>query len=552
MAGTQIADSQIGANASASAQPSDASSKLSQEANSSQKLGGNGILGDVSRVLLTTGDGVLHLPEGIANAVSTDIQHPMNIVEPLVGSAAIGAVLKTVLPEAGPVGKIAGLAMGAWFLTQSAGSFGDAYKKGLNATSWSDMNAAGKEWGDAGGQLGVNSALGFAGYKIGAGAAGNILSSEKFDGFADAKQNFWNGATDKIKGMVGMDTSVPTAVSLGLQPHYSFEGDTARLLDSAPPSAPKGDLVEQPIDPETQLNTTIMLNSKASGLKMDRYINRMSQGKAQALTDEGGAYEKQFGAAPESLDAVKKFAAANNLNIDNYDMRSGQVNLSGRAADFQSAFKVNLQNYQTENGMVQTHDQAVALPSELAPHVRSVMGLDTRSVASTPSRIMYKLDDQGNLIDKNGNKVDVTVQYADAPQAAAPSRGGTLGMLQNATDRVGRLLGRPVNAVGADAADAGPSGPGGGSGAPAQRFQGYFATDIARAQNFPMSTGGEGQHGAFISLGGGIDLADYGKFYEQHSDVVPQPKPLNIITVDGAKNDFGDPQGADGENSLDA
>ncbi|HEY9715566.1 MAG TPA: S53 family peptidase, partial [Chroococcales cyanobacterium] len=62
-----------------------------------------------------------------------------------------------------------------------------------------------------------------------------------------------------------------------------------------------------------------------------------------------------------------------------------------------------------------------------------------------------------------------------------------------------------------------------------------------------------GQNGAFISLGGGIDLADYAKFYQQHSDAVPgSPKKLNIITIDGAKNDFGDPNGADGENSLDA
>ena len=66
--------------------------------------------------------------------------------------------------------------MGVWFFASAAPGFIGAYKTGLNATTWHEMNQSGKQWGDSAGQLGVNSALGFVGYRIGAGITGNILA----------------------------------------------------------------------------------------------------------------------------------------------------------------------------------------------------------------------------------------------------------------------------------------------------------------------------------------------------------------------------------------
>ncbi len=473
MAETGIGDGQV---AHVTNVVPEASAKLSQEVN---QIGMNGFGGGVARVALTTADGIAHIPKGLEHAISYNLEHPMQLVETVAGSAAFAAALKFALPEAGPVGKIAGLAMGAWFIGSAAPGFYGAYKTGLNANTWTQMNQSGQQWGDSAGTLGVNAGLGYVGFKIGSGISGNILARESFDKFADVKQNFWDGTTDRVKGLLRMDTAVPTASSVGLKPNFAMDGDKIKLLDSLQ-DAPAAAKIIGPADLEAPMNATVMLKSNASVLLMDRYIARMSAGKAHMLTDEGGAYEKRFGASRESLDAVKTFATQHNLSIAESDLRSGKVLLTGRTADFQNAFSVDLMKYASDDGVHIGHTAAVSLPKELAPHVRAVLGTDERAVASPSFR----------------------VQTVDAPGDGFIKQGG------------------------------------------------YLATDIAKAQNFPLQTGGEGQHGAFISLSGGIDLADYNKFFPDHG--LEQPNPLRIVEVDGAKNAPGSPHGGDTENVLDA
>ena len=225
------------------------------------------------------------------------------------------------------------------------------------------------------------------------------------------------------------------------------------------------------------------------------------QGKASLLLDDNAAYQERFGASQESLDAVKDFAKLHNLTVAESNLRSGKVLLTGKAGDFQNAFSIEMLNFSTDDGIQSGHTGAVSLPKELAQHVRAVLGTDERSVADTSLRIQVKLDDTGNLVDKNGAKIEVATQ----PGPVAPE------------DFV--------------------------------KKGGYLATDIARAQNIPLATGGEGQHGAFVSLSGGIELQDYNKFFAEHG--LEQPHPLRIVGVDGAKNAPGSPAGGDVENALD-
>lgn len=500
--GTGQGDSQVGSTAAGLNAPTDASAHLGQETN---QIGMNGFFGGAARLALTTGDGILHIPEGLYDAAAYDLQHPMEIVKTVGGSAAIAATLKTVLPEAGPVGAIAGTAMGIWFLVSSAPGFLNAYKTGLNANTWSEMNASGLQWGDAAGELGVNSLLGYGGYKLGAGLSGRILSAERFDGFADLKQNAWNKATDFTKGVLGMDTRIPTAASIGLQPNFVIDGDRAIITDSIRADHPT-DKIAGPVDPSTEMNATVLLRSKASVLRMDRYIARMSDGRATTLGDENGAFQERFGATQESLDALTKFASQHNLTIAESDLRSGKVLLTGKTDDFQNAFNVRLNQYQTDSGTVSGHSGAVSFPKELAPHVRAVLGIDERPVSAPSLKVQYKIAANGDLLDSDGNVVHVN----DGP------------------------LPDPANA--AEIANFIKKG-------------GYLATEIARAQNFPLRSGGEGQSGAFVSLSGGIDLADYNKFFPEHG--LEQPKPLGVIGVDGAKNEPNSPRGGDTENALD-
>lgn len=180
-------------------QVADASARLNQESN---QIGMTGFAGGAARIALTTADGICHTPEGIKNALAYEVEHPLHALETVASSAAFAAALKVALPEAGPVGKIAGLAMGAWFVSSAAPGFYDAYKTGLNATTWSEMDRSGRLWGDAAGTLGVNATLGYAGFKIGAGLSGNILARQSFDKFADIKQNFWDSTTDRVRSFL--------------------------------------------------------------------------------------------------------------------------------------------------------------------------------------------------------------------------------------------------------------------------------------------------------------------------------------------------------------
>jgi kumamolisin len=502
---------------------------ISAALHSDLKVGLSGPLGGAARIAATTLDGIVHTPEGLWDAAKYEVNHPLEALKTVAGSAALAAALKVVLPEAGPVGKIAGLAMGAWFVAGAAPRFLNAYKDGLKADTWSDLHAAGKQWGDAAGQLGVNSALGMAGYKLGAGITGNILARESFDNFADWKQNVWNDATDNFKNSFGFDTTIPTASSVGMRPNYSLDGDSAKLLDSSH-SAPAGKEIG-PTDGNTPMSATVMLTGKASLLKMDRYIARMAQGDAPALTDQNNAFEEQFGAKPEALEAVKAFAAKNTLAVEEADLRSGRVFLTGKTSDFQKAFNVVIKDYESPDGTVKGTQVAVSVPRDLVPHVRAVLGVDEQRVAKSNYQLQTR------------QVANVSLPSSGSDSSAAAS--GAPGAVSISASDAARLQLQPapnLAQVGTAPADL-----------PHDDFfkeGGYKATEIARAQNMPLGTGGEGQHGAFISLSGGIDLPDYNKFYPARG--LEQPKPLGIIEIDGAKNSPGNPANGDTENVLDA
>ncbi len=488
----------------------------------------NGVGGTVARVAGTTLDGLAHTPQGLVNAVDYNIKHPIQALETVGVSAAFAATLKVVLPEAGPVGKVAGLAMGAWFLAGTAPSFVDAYKTGLNAKTWAEFDRSGEQWGNAAGHLGVNSALGWVGYKIGGGMADNILARERFDNFADIKQNFWDSATDKTKRLFGFDSVIPTAAETQLRPSYQIEGDRAILTDSVKPGAEpvgSGEATPAPeqavpaIDPNVQMDATVMLRSRATVLRMDRYLARMSRGEAPALTDANNAFLDKFGAKPESLDALNEFARKNQLKVTESDLRSGRVVIEGKSGDFQKAFGVEIKDFGKDGKMELGHTGVVSIPKDLAPHVRAVLGIDQAPVVTSSYR--YQISEappefniQAQTINPGDNASNIhTVEHGSDPAKF---------ISPESLDAHNKFV----------------------------KTGGYLASDIAKAQNIDMSTGGAGQRGVFISASGGIDLADYNKFFPEHG--IEQPKPLGIIEIGSAKNSPGVPHAGDIENTLDA
>src|ERR1700722_812410 len=69
----------------------------------------------VAKYGLVTLKGMENVPAGILHAGEDAVKHPLQTLGVIGSAAAMGAVLKTVLPEAGPAGQIAGMALGAYF-----------------------------------------------------------------------------------------------------------------------------------------------------------------------------------------------------------------------------------------------------------------------------------------------------------------------------------------------------------------------------------------------------------------------------------------------------
>lgn len=434
---------------------------------------------------MVTLDGAANLVPGMWNAAVHDVTHPWETAKMLGTSAAIGAGMRLLLPE-DVAGKAIAGAIGTYMLVKGSMPIVHAYEKGMLANTMTDLHAAGKELGNAGGAFVVDTAASGVAAGLASKATGRALISERMDGFAEAKYKFWNGVENKWSSVFGDGPAEAPVGPLGSAPQFRIEGDRATLLDSHR-AKPDGTLKGE-VDPNTPMDVSLYLKSKASDYKIARTIARQDAGLADYITDDA-QFEKKFGADPKAVAQIQKFAADNGLKLSEMDTRSGRVVLQGTAARFSDAFGTKLGQYENNGGTFRGREGSLSVPKELAPHLEGIFGLDTRPQAKTHY-----------------------VKFADS--TLEPAKGGS-----HAGDHA------------------------------AAKPKPMMPTEVADLYNFPKGTTGSGQGVAVIELGGGIDLANEADYYKAHG--LPMPK-INVIEINGAKNSPGDPQGADGEVALDS
>lgn len=137
-----------------------------------------------------TTEGVTKLGDGFMNSLDPD--H----ILPNVGMGmAIGAATRLILPEAGPVAKVAGTALAGWFLGKP---LYDTYKTAYFAENMAEMHHASDMWGNTIGGLPVGIAEGALGGYIGSKAMGAVLSTRAAAPFVDWKTNQYNKLDVKI------------------------------------------------------------------------------------------------------------------------------------------------------------------------------------------------------------------------------------------------------------------------------------------------------------------------------------------------------------------
>jgi kumamolisin len=446
---------------------------------------------NIGKIAEVTGKGLLATPAGIGHALVDDAVHWQRTLGTVATSAAMGAVLKTVLPESGTAGKIAGAGIGLYFMAKAATPVVEAYADGLNAKTKADIDKAGDKVGDAVGGFGVNSVVAFGGYRLGAGFMGKALMTEPFDNFAAAKEKFWNPSSEATKPP--LDVLEPTK-SPGFASRVKIDGDRATLLNSDK-AAPANAKVTGEVDPKAPMNVTLYAQTRGSDFQMSRDLARINSGMQAPLTD--AQITAKYGANPESVTAIEKFAADNGLAITDRNLASGRIQLSGSTGQMMKAFDVKLQEYEHQSGVTfRGRTGTVSVSSDLAPHVKAVLGLDNRP-AFKPNYV------SGGLVKPPAAVVDNTAAVAGKVEPKAPT----------------------------------PSADG------ARALQ---VEEILKGYNADPKFDGKGMTTGFLSLGGTVD--------EGWQDVLTakgiDPKTVEFRNT-STQEPTSDPGGANGENRLD-
>lgn len=108
---------------------------------------------------------------------------------------------------------------------------------------------------------------------------------------------------------------------------------------------------------------------------------------------EGGAsvsreeFAAKHGADAAAIEKVKEFAKENNLSVSEISPERRTVKLEGTAANMIRAFEVQLDRYEHEKHQYRARTGGIKLPSDLAPSVEAVLGLDDRPQAKTHFRV---------------------------------------------------------------------------------------------------------------------------------------------------------------------
>lgn len=343
----------------------------------------------VARYGLATLKGLGQVPKGMLHAVQDDLAHPLHTVTMLGAAAALGAGVKAYLPNLGTGGKIAGVAIGAYLTYRAAEPIFDAYSIAHNATSMNDIDVAAKVIGDVGGAFAVNAALSGAAYKLGGMGAEKYLMKSPFppggvNGIAprDVATPNTPGGPIQPRWQTVLATNMPgfLGISSASSTSMTFEQRLAGIQKFTPSErlAPDADF-KGDTSGDTVLDVTVQLKSKATDAEMEKILNEVASGKRPALTDK--EFEEKFGATQESLDQVKKFAAAYDLKVTHTDLRTGRVVLTGTVDNVEEAFKTKISDYAKDGSTF--HDRAGALfvPKVVGKNIEGVFGIDQRPQA---------------------------------------------------------------------------------------------------------------------------------------------------------------------------
>jgi kumamolisin len=125
-----------------------------------------------------------------------------------------------------------------------------------------------------------------------------------------------------------------------------------------------------PVDPHERIETTIVLKRK------DAPPDPLTEPR---LSRE--AFAAQHAAQPQDIDAIVRFAEEHGLTVTYTNAASRMVRVAGPSETIKNAFAAQLSYYDSPLGRFRGRVGAVTLPTDVAPLVEAVLGLDNRPIA---------------------------------------------------------------------------------------------------------------------------------------------------------------------------
>jgi kumamolisin len=203
-------------------------------------------------------------------------------------------------------------------------------------------------------------------------------------------------------------------------------------------------------------------------------------------------FVETYGADPASFTQLRTFAHLHGLTVDesSSSLARRTMVLRGTAKALSSAFGVTLNDFQKDGVTFHSYTGTLSMDAAHTEAIEVVLGLDSHPIAKPHFRVLAR------------KKKKPTKPGKPKPTPPAP----------------------PVS----DAS--------------------YNPPQVAQFYNFPTGVNGAGQTIGIIELGGGYTASDLSNYFSGLGITEPT---VTAVSVDGATNSPGDPNGADGEVGLD-
>lgn len=144
-------------------------------------------------------------------------------------------------------------------------------------------------------------------------------------------------------------------------------------------------------DPAERFDIVVVLRRQQAAA-FHALVDRLTARDPSAQPVSREQYEQRFGAAPEDVERVERFAAAHGLTVVKADRAAHRVVLAGTVQQYNAAFGVDLQRFEHQIGESTRHFRQPASPLRIPDDVRdivtAVLGFDNRAKAQPHFRVI--------------------------------------------------------------------------------------------------------------------------------------------------------------------